>query len=266
MNIKDYFKIFIDSINKCFSNEQKEKLEKTTHKLFMEQPIEIIQKQNFILPKIEENDIVIQQKERYNFSQRDDIQINWNNLGNMGVDSLKNIDLLKIQRMSPTSFSDNNKIKHNMTQNEIYSISKVEDGKTGIKNYIYIKEFENFNGEFDPNKFNIVSDLNVVFLENKNKLCLIDSNNVILLEKQYSSKPLNYTLEEDKDSFYSLAKKIIKYDFTTYNLYFLNDKEKDSFEKILSLRSKSNLDKLNNERKELKEFYNNFSNEQDFKR
>lgn len=77
---------------------------------------------------------------------------------------------------------------------------------------------------------------------------------------------MNFILEEDKDSFYSLAKKIIEHDFTTHNLYFSNDKEKDSFEKILSLRSKSNLDKLNNERKELKEFYNNFDKEQDFKR
>lgn len=138
MNIKDYFKIFIESINKCFSNEQKNKLEKTTQKLFMEQPINQIEKtQSFILSKIDVNDIVIQQKERYRFSSYDDIQINWNNLGYLGVYNLKNLDLLKIQRMTPTSFN-HNKIEHNMTQNEIYSIRKVEDGKTGIKGYIYI--------------------------------------------------------------------------------------------------------------------------------
>lgn len=188
------------------------------------------------IEKIEENDIVIEKKDEIKIKTIDseDIEITWNNLSMLNLLKLKNLDELKIKRIAKTSSFGIKGVKLDIKFNGVYSIKKVENGNTGIRGFIYIKEFEEFNGEFNPEKFNIETDLKVVYIENKNKLCLIDKNNNILHEKKYVYKPFNYQIKEEVSKFYSIAAKILEFDYTTKEGYFSNEKDKEEFYNIIS--------------------------------
>lgn len=194
------------------------------------------------IEKIEDNDIVIEKKaeKRIEVIDKESIEITWNNFNNnLNVFKLKNLEKLKIKRISKTSSIGIKGVKHEIKLNDIYSIRKVEDGKTGIRGFIYLKEFEEFEGEFNPIKFNIETDLKVVFLENKNKLCLIEKNNILFEKKYLLEEYQNYSkivITEDTYKFYSIAKKILKFEYSTEELYFSNEKEKEEFYNIISKR------------------------------